>query len=648
MIRHLLLLAGIADVLGAQPTSAAGWHIEVLDLVVQVTPDTRLLSISGSLRIRLQTGRSSGPTLVLGAGGVAFDSGRVDPAGTVSLSPARDSLLVRLAEIAAAGREVVVHFHAHTDRDLGRSLIRREGAMISWGALWYPVLAWHRDSVPDLEFPGTTRITVPAAWRTLSPGALTDSTVAGGQRTELWRMTRPTARSFVAAPFVSVWVQVDGRPVAVYLLPRHASRAREYADAIPRMVQRLSAHFGPYPFPAFGIAELPREVAPPGFGGRSEPGYFIAHTDALEGAGVNVPLFAHELTHMWFPNAADSRPPGDDMMDEAIATYGVVLYRETLVGRARARREIIDGSPDFSMRAYFHEARRGVDEPLMADYSPVIARAKGPMVYDMLRRRLGDSVFFGMWRDFAAQGGSVSLADLRRAYQERVPADTELPEFLAQWMDRPGMPVVEPSWSSRRLGEVTFSQRGDPYVLDIPVRVRGALRTLDTTLHIGKRVETFALPVGAIRSVELDPEDELLLWKERFGPPPHAPASWTLARWLRWMAEEVPWLMRSYQVRGVSVALIRGGKLAWTRGYGSDPPSATGPARALIDSLRKSSDTAIRRQTTVNEVVTLSIGRVGEHAGMVVVARGGWGGPQLTLHLAQRVALQERWAQVPR
>lgn len=448
----------IVSVLFGHTLSAQGWRIMRLDLEVDITPAPQLVRVAGTVRLA-QGGNASpsqNPALVFGPDGVTFDSAKTDVAAELRYSRLRDSLIIRLASPPPRGAELVVRFSGHTERDIGRNLVRPQGAMLSWGARWYPVLATGPDTAPVLELPGETRITVPATWRTLSPGTLADSVVVGDRRTEIWRLTRPTARSVVAAEFVPASVPVDGAMVRVYLLPRHAARARELGEAIPRMVAVLSRYFGPYPFDAFGIAELPREVAPPGFGGRSEPGYFIAHTDALEGPVVA--LFAHELAHMWFPNAVDSRPPGDDMMDEAIASYAVALYKEATLGRDSARAELREGNPDFSARAYFHEVRRGADEPLMADYSPWIARAKGPPVYDMIRRRVGDAAFFGAWRDFAHAGGSVSLADLRREFLRRAPHDTGLAAFLSQWLDRTGAPIVE----ARRIARdrVAIEQRG--------------------------------------------------------------------------------------------------------------------------------------------------------------------------------------------
>lgn len=624
------------SMLCAPTAQAQGWRVTRLDVQVDVTPETRLLSVAGSVRIVPTETASSYLTLVFGPDGVTFDSAAASAPAAMHYSPNRDSLFLRLTSPASAGGELTVRFAGHTERDIGRNLVRPQGAMISWGARWYPILAASRDSAAIFEFPGETRITVPAGWRTLAPGALTDSVMSADRRTETWRVARPTARSFVAADFVPASTLVDGSVVRVYLLRRHASRMREFADAIPQMVTVLSRYFGPYPFSAFGIAELPHEVAPPGFGGRSEPGYFIAHTDALEGP-LNVALFAHELAHMWFPNAVDSRPPGDDMMDEAIASYAVALYKEAIFGRDSARHELNEGNPDFSVRAYFHEMRRGADEPLMADYSPVIARAKGPIVYDMIRQRVGEEAFFGAWKDFAKAGGSISLNELRRELLRRVPQDTGLATFLSQWLDRAGAPIVE----ARRISpnRVAVEQRGPLYQLDIPVRIGSR----DTMVRFaGARTE-----IVARERVSIDPHDDMLIWKPRFGPPPDAPISWPLDRFRRWLDDEARWLMHRYGVRAAALTVVRAGRVAWRERYGS--VTAKPADGALVDSLRAHSDsTTWRRWIADAEDVTLYVGRPADGVGILVTVRGGWGGRQLAMHLAQRIAIQYQWSEIPR
>ena len=629
-----------------------------IDASVHLDGAGRRLSVDGTLRVQAGDPPETF-TLVLGPGGLRFDS--VEVAGAVvSFSGRRDSCRVSFGTSLSPGREVTVRFRTSGQGEISRSVIvRPEGALVSPGGVWYPLVA-AASAPPDPRVPGTLRFDVPAEWRTISNGVLINSSVIGGRRRESWVARRPVYRSVVAAPFITRVSHQGATPVTVGLLPRHVDRAEAYAEAVPRMVQVLETLFGPYPFEGFGVAEIPHAVAPPGFAGRAEAGYFVAHTDALAVPGVNVPVFAHELVHMWFPLIVDSRPPGDDMMDEAIANYGVVAYLAATEGPTRARQELVEGHPDFSMRGYFHYLRLGVDEPLMADYSPLIARAKGPLVYDLLRQRVGDSVFFGTWQSlrgtYETQG--ISLTEFRNEIRQHVPGDTGLQTFFAQWLDRAGAPELHAEWT-QTTGQLRLrlTQRGDAYELRVPVRIRSTVGTVDTLLHVRRASEDFAVPVtGRVTGIELDPEHSLLLWHPRFGPPPSAPRSWAAARWELWFAGELQWLMRHYEGERVHILFRDRGRLESMRSYRRDGGGAVDPqaAAALRDAISRTApgsdaDSDARSRWVESPFGVLLVVEHPATGGRVaVLAREGWGRYQLAVHAAQRLAIQVGWGRPER
>ncbi|MEJ7812072.1 MAG: M1 family aminopeptidase [Gemmatimonadaceae bacterium] len=572
----------------AADSAGVGWTLTSLALEVSVPLDTPRLRVAGTLELRAPVGGSFGPDLIVAPGGMAFEMAEAEGAA-VRFTTARDTVRIRWTEARAAGAAVAVRFRAVTRRDrAGRSIaVGADGAFASWGGVWYPWPASAPGADPDLLASGSVRVTVPAAWHSLSNGKLVDSTLAGGLRAETWTSARELAWSIIAAPYVVSRHRVGSTDVAIYLMPRQAGKAAAFAEAIPPMVDILARAYGPYPFETFGLAALPASIAPPGIGGRSEQGYFIAHEHALDDDSVNVSLFAHELAHMWWPNLVDSRPPGDDMMDEGLASQGAALVIEAREGRAAAHRYLHDGSPQFSARGFFHIWRVGADDRLMSDYGVLPAYAKGPWVYEMLRDRVGDSLYFATLRSFAREhaGRSASLADLRAAYLRVAPAEADLERFFADWLDRPGAPVLDVTWSRAGTARapsarVRIAQRTPPYRLRLGVAVDAADGARVTTVSLTDSVQTFVLPAsGRPTGVRLDPAHSLLLWEPAFGPVPGVTPPLSAAGAHAWLGREIAWLTSRFGVKGVSVAVVDGYRVRWTGAAGRD---TTGARPALM------------------------------------------------------------------
>jgi hypothetical protein len=544
-----------------------------LDISVDVQADSGRFGQSGTVVLRASATADSTLVLTLAHGAVGFVELSPPAGARWTLNEAKDTARIVLPARPAAGSEVAVRFRA-------RSLVARggrafavdtAGAFASYGGNWYPRPAVPAGGDPDPAAAGRIRLTVPAAWRTLSSGRMVDSASAAGRRTETWESRREIARSFIAAPFRPGRQRVGGIDVGAYLLPSHAGRAPTYAAAIARAVEVLQRAYGPYPFETFGIAELPASLAPPGFGGRSEPGYFVAHTHALDADSVDVAFFAHELAHMWWPNLVDSRPPGDDMVDEGIASHGAALVVEALHGPAAARAYLREGAAQFSARGFFHLWRTGGDERLMADYPLFPARSKGAWVFLMLRDRVGDEVFFGTLRRIAREQRSISLQDLRDAFVRAAPADSSLPRFFADWLDRPGAPVLDVVWERAGAGvRVRVAQRTAPYRLPLEIEVDGSAGRALRRVELRDSVQTFTLAyAGVPRGVRIDPAHRLLLWEPELGPVPGVTPAWTRAQSRAWLAREIPWLMRGFNVTAASVAILDSGRVAWSAGFGA-------------------------------------------------------------------------------
>ena len=131
------------------------------------------------------------------------------------------------------------------------------------------------------------------------------------------------------------------------------------------------------------------------------------------------------------------------------------------------------------------------------------------------------AVLRGLVRDFAAR--QATLAELRQRFEAAAP-EAELARFFADWLDRPGAPVVECEWSAQgALVRVTLRQvqRGAPYRLELELALDSPAGRSLHTLTLDGRETSVELPCDAVPTgVELDPRHRLLLWTPEYGPRP--------------------------------------------------------------------------------------------------------------------------------
>ena len=550
-----------------------GWSLGTIELDVVALPDSQTLRVTGRLTCSAPAGGSRGPDLVLAPDGMRFESIQADGA-TSTPSTARDTMHVRFDGIVPAGERRTIRFTLRAPRArLARSVaLGAEGAYASWYGNWYPWLAAAKGAEPGLRASGLMTLTIPATWSGLATGRLVEYASANGMRRERWESRAPLVWSFIAAPYHVTRHRVDSTDVAIHLMPRQAAKAPAFAAAIPPMVRTLERAYGPYPFATFGLAAIPAGIAPPGIGGRSEMGYFLTHEHALDVDTVDVPIFAHELAHMWWANTVFSDPPGDDMVDEGMASHGATLVVEARYGRAAAHEYMREGSIANSAHTFFHLWRIGGDERLMNDFATLPSYGKGAWVYEMLRERVGDSVYFATLRQLVRDraGRSTTLNDIRAAFVRVAPVSADLERFFADWLDRAGAPVVTLQWSpmtgaGASAARVTLAQRTTPYRLPLEIETVSRAGTRRVSVVLADSVQTFVIPArGVPTEVRLDPDHRVMLWEPSFGPIPGVTPPMSIVAQHAWFLDELRWLRRMYGVARFDVGVVRGGDVAWT------------------------------------------------------------------------------------
>ena len=269
--------------------------------------------------------------------------------------------------------------------------------------------------------------------------------------------------------------------------------------------------FEAYPFEdeKYGHAEF-------GFGGGME------HTTVSFMGSYNRNLIAHELAHQWFGNKITCGSWKDIWLNEGFATYLSGLVFENLDGNANFRtwkqQRIGSITSQLDGAVYLSD----IDTTSVSRiFSSRLSYNKGSMVLHMLRKKLGDPVFFQALQDY--------LSTPEHAYDYAKTEDfiaivettsgEDLTEFFSDWLYNQGYPSYTVNWNQPSATEIAIQlsqTQSHPSVsffeAPVPIRLLGTLGeeqdlVLDHTTNMQQFTETIAFEV---QDVIFNPEFDLI------------------------------------------------------------------------------------------------------------------------------------------
>lgn len=285
------LLAAAAPGATFSDAQARGWVMMRLDLDVTLDPGNEELTGEGTASLRLYDRQSSALMMALGESGeyLSFETAQGTPG---SINDSGNFVVLYFDEPQPRGTEVDVRFRFCNRGRANQYVVSPKGAVASWVSGWYPY-----SSDGGEKAPGTTRLTVPGTWRTLSNGELTEVIERGDLRTEVWTTDSTVARSFAAGPYYVGKQEVGDREVAVYLLDDDTRRGETHLIALARCLEAQEARYGPLPYDGYAIAAVPDSLVT--WNGSSEQGFSMIRSKFLRGGDTNLVLLGHEMAHSW-------------------------------------------------------------------------------------------------------------------------------------------------------------------------------------------------------------------------------------------------------------------------------------------------------------------------------------------------------------
>lgn len=350
----------------------------------------------------------------------------------------------------------------------------------------------------------TTNVTlhVPSGFTALSNGDLVERRAPRGKKGWTYRFSmKDPIPSYLITVVVGEFDVVEDRaaerpgapsvPVVYYVPKGRAGDAPRSLGETPRMVELFGRLTGvPFPWTRYSQVVVKDFI----FGGMENTTATTLYEHVLfdERAAVDVTsndLVAHELAHQWFGDHVTCRDWSHAWLNEGFATYLEHVEREDRLGL-----DEYEYGVDGDVSAYLGEAGSRYQRPIVCrDYEEPLdlfdrhLYEKGGLVLHMLRRELGDELFWKGVGDYLRRhgGGIVETNDLLRALEEA--SGRSLEQFFDQWVYRPGHPVlkVTVSWESGHLHvKARQSQKaGDIPTFSFPLEVEIGTRGGKTHRH---------------------------------------------------------------------------------------------------------------------------------------------------------------------
>lgn len=385
---------------------------------------------------------------------------------------------------------------------------------------WWPCKQDLIDKIDSVDVYLTTPQFNPSneAYVAVSNGLEISQTTNGSDKTTRYKHRHPIPAYLIAIAVTnyevySHTVSNNGNPFDIvnYVFPENLTSAQASTPVTVDIMNIFSDLFEEYPFAdeKYGHAQF-------GWGGGME------HTTVSFMGNFSRNLIAHELAHQWFGNKITCGSWKDIWLNEGFATYlsGIVYEEldgnEAFINWKQQNINTITSAPD---GAVYLSDTDTLSVSRIFNYR--LSYSKGAMVLHMLRKKLGDTEFFG--------GLQTYLVDEDHAYDYarteefiniiETTSGQDLTEFFSDWLYNEGYPsyTINCTQQSPTEIDIEISQTQSHasvsfFEAPVPIRLIGTEgETLDLVLDNTTNNQVFNESINFIvDSVVFDPEADLI------------------------------------------------------------------------------------------------------------------------------------------
>jgi len=341
---------------------------------------------------------------------------------------------------------------------------------------WFPTI-----DKPNERTTQEIYITVPDTLVTVSNGLLINSAKnPDGTRTDYWKMDLPHAPYLFMMAAGDFAVERDywrDKAVDYYVEKAYQPYARYIFRNTTEMLELYSNMLGvDYPWQKYAQVCVRDFVS-----GAMENTTATIHFENMQQTRREMidrdyeDIIAHELFHQWFGDFVTCESWANLSLNEGFATYGEYLWIEHKYGNDMAERHRADMLQQYISESWSRK------EPIIRfhykdkeDMFDSHSYAKGGLVLHMLRKYLGDEIFFRGLNIYLKRNAfqAVEIHHLRMAMEEA--SGEDLNWFFNQWFLSPGHPVLRVDYNynqEKKIISVTVRQTQDEVAFRLPLAI---------------------------------------------------------------------------------------------------------------------------------------------------------------------------------
>lgn len=307
------------------------------------------------------------------------------------------------------------------------------------------------------------------------------------------------------------------KPVTFYVPHKNRDDVKRTFGNTIRMLEHFSRITGvEYPWDKYA------QTCAEGFGGGMENtsattlGTWVLHDERAHIDYSGDSLIAHELAHQWFGDLVTCKDWSHLWLNEGFASFMSPVWFEYDLGKDeydyaiyRAMKRAIRGGKDRPVVDRHYDAAR--------DMFDSRAYPKGASILHMLRRRVGDAMFWRSVKHYLTEHAhqTVETSDFRKAFEQVTGRSLE--RFFYDWTERPGAPSLDVRYEwieEDRLAKIIVKQTQEEEAFHFPFEIEFHLDDTERTEF--RRVITekearffFPLPKNPTM-VLIDPHDAVL------------------------------------------------------------------------------------------------------------------------------------------